>query len=180
MYVCICIYIYICVCVSVCVHLGILKFIAFICSCVLNCGHMAPKSGPQRVNVNTSKRSNGASETEPNKKAACLQIEQSKRNKNLTRKNEQNFTLFDMAKSHTSTLSPGNKRAAFPPNLNFQIEKSPRNKFLPENWAAFPLMWTSKLRRRKEQTFSQNNGKPFSLLWQQDGKNARENGQHFP
>ena len=54
---------------SVCVHLGVLKYFALVCLCVPNCRDMAPKSGPQGINVNTSKRNNGASETKPNKKA---------------------------------------------------------------------------------------------------------------
>ena len=57
------------VCLSVRVHLDVLNCFAFVCLRVPNCRDMAPKSGPQGVSVNTSKPSNGAFETKPNKKA---------------------------------------------------------------------------------------------------------------
>ena len=151
--------------------LGVLKYFALVCLCVPNCRDMAPKSGPQGVNVNTSKRNNGASEIKPNKKAKYGEAHvglsanwENEREQKFDQINEQNFTLlWDMAKSHTSC--PRKKGGGISPNLSPQIEKSQRNKFLPEKWAALPPNLNFQIEKSQRSKISpRKNRKHFPLF----------------
>ena len=171
---------------SVCVHLGVLKYLALVCLCVPNCRDMALKSGLQGVNVNTSKRNNGASETKPNKKAkygeahvglsANWEIE---REQKFDQINEQNSTLlWDMAKPHTRSLRKKGRRH-FPLVWAPKLRNRKGTNISQRNGQHFPLIWTSRLRSRKGTKALPEKREAFPLFWWQNGKIAKER-KFFP